>query len=446
MMRRSILTTARSVSSSSSQADLLPADVIQLNLRPHQAQVIQAARRFTVLLAHRRFGKTVIAVAMAILRSRQVPYTRPQVHYFAPTYGQAKRVAWQYVHELAEPLGGCHFSESELAVRLPWGATLQLGSADNPDASRGIYSDFVVLDEPAQMPARMWSEVIRPALSDRQGGALMIGTPAGRHGLFYDSWSEAMAGNDPEWQALTFRASETGVIAPAELESARRSMTRAEYDQEYECNWDAAIRGAYWAETIQRIELAGQIADGVLHRPMDPVHVVMDLGINDASACWFVQLDGDAVRLIDYAEYTNRSLPEIVEDWRRRPYTYGRIVAPHDANNRSLSTGESRTTLMQRLGCDVVVCDRLPVAEGIESARLLLPRCFFNATRCRDGLEALRQYRSDWEDQKGVLSLKPVHDWTSHGADAFRYLALSLRRLQPSGGELDYSRWNSKCA
>lgn len=444
--RRSVLVTQRSELLSSGQSELLPHQ-IQLNLRQHQVAVTEQLRRFTVLNAHRRFGKTVIAITTAVLKSRMCAQTRPQVHYFAPTIKQAKRVAWEYVRELTEPLGGVRYNDSELRCLLPWGASFQLGGADDPDASRGIYSDFAVLDEPAQMAPRMWSEVVRPALSDRQGGALFIGTPKGRAGLLYELQQYAQTANDPEWIALTYPASETGVLPASELASAQRIMAPAEYAQEYECSFDAAIRGAYWADAIAQLERDGGISDQVLHKAVLPVHVVMDLGINDATACWFVQLVGDEVRLVDYAEYTNRSLPEIVADWRLRRYTYGKVVAPHDAEHRDLSTGESRSQLLRSLGCDVVVADRLRVAVGIEQGRLLLPRCRFNATRCRHGLEALRQYRSDWDDQKGVLQLRPVHDWTSHGADAFRYLAVSLDRLSPWGGNFDYSRMDgARCS
>lgn len=447
--RRSILVTANSAYASSDQGSLLPAETIQLNLRIEQAQVINHQARFLCLVAHRRLGKTVASLARAVVKSRQVPYPAPKVHYFAPTRKQAKRVAWDYVHEICEPLGNVGFSETELVASLPWGAKLFVEGCDDPDAGRGGYSDFAVLDEPAQMSPRFWSEVLRPALSDRRGGALFIGTPKGRHGLLYDAWCQGSAGNDPEWGALMFKASQTGIIAASELASARRTMSKAEYEQEYECSFDAAVQGAYWAEAMQRLEAAAAISDGVLHRPVDPVHIVMDLGINDATACWFVQLEGDLVRVIDYAEYTNRGLPDIMADWRLRPYTYGKVVSPHDTNNRSLSTGESRATLMRRLGADLIVCDRLPVNDGIEAVRMLLPRCQFNATRCKDGIEALRQYRSDWEEQKGVLSLRPVHDWTSHAADAFRYLAVTgtARLAGGWGGALDYSRMDAtRCA
>jgi hypothetical protein len=419
--------------------------IVEIDLRRHQIEVWNQTARFGVLLAHRRFGKTVLAVAMMVKAALLCPHRRPQVHYYCPTYGQAKKVAWQYLKDATEAFRGTTYNESELKAVLPGGALLQLGSADNPHASRGIYSDFVVLDEPAQMPPSMWTEVLRPALSDRNGGGLFIGTPHGRHGLFYDAWCDA--DGDASWWRACYKASDTGIIPESELHSAQRAMSVAEYQQEYECSWDAAIKGAYWAAEMQKADSAGRITQ-VIHRPALPVHISMDLGINDATACWFFQVDGDAVHVIDYAEYTNMGLPDIVRDWRARPYLYGKVIMPHDGAQRSLSTGQTRQETMRQLGCDAIICKKHDVIDGIERVRSDLSRMRFDKTRCKDGIEALRQYRSDWEEQKGVLRLRPLHDWTSHGADAMRYLCMAGTEALAGGwGELDYTRQDKhRCA
>jgi len=295
----------------------------------------------------------------------------------------------------------------------------------------------VVLDEPAQMPPSMWTEVLRPALSDRQGGALFIGTPHGRHGLFYDVWCQADA--DPLWWRGMYKASDTGIVSDEELQSAMRSMSVAEYDQEYNCSWDAAIQGAYWAEAMQRLDLGGHIKPLVAD-PSRQVHISMDLGMNDATACWFFQTDGELIRFIGFAEYTNMGLPDIVTDWRRRGHVYGKVICPHDIKVRSLSTGQTRLETLHSLGVDAIVAPNVPIIDGIEMVRTMLPRCRFDSASCFDGIEAIRQYRSDWQDKKGVLALKPLHDWTSHAADAMRYLAVTgTDQLQSSWAALDYS-------
>jgi len=414
---------------------------LTFELRPHQRAAFDSLNRFTVLLAHRRFGKTVLAIITLIIRAMQCKHNRPAVHYYCPTYAQAKRVAWGYLKEFTSPIPGTVFNEQELKATLRNGATIQLGSADNPDASRGIYSDYVVLDEVAQMPPEMWSKVLRPALSDRKGGALFIGTPAGRHGLFYDLYEDAP--NHPDWHRAIYKASETGVVPADELDAARRTMDLPEYDQEFECSWDAAIKGAYWADAMNKATI-GEYAPVYGLR----THISLDLGMNDATAAWFFQVSGNTATMIDYAEYTNMGLPDIVADWKVRGYNYGKVIAPHDIAVRSLSTGMTRRETLQRLGVDVIVAPNVPVNDGIEAARSLIHRIKFDRIKCNSGIEALRQYRSDWQDKKGVLSLKPLHDWSSHGADAMRYLAVTgLGQLEDDWSQLDYSNMdNTQCA
>ena len=237
-----------------------------------------------------------------------------------------------------------------------------------------------------------------------------------------------------------YRASETGIIDPTELASARRLMTPAEYEQEFECSFDAAVRGAYWGETMNALESHGGITT-VKAEPDTPTHIVMDLGMNDATACWFFHVRGNSPRFHSYAEYTNMGLPAIVNDWRARGHTYGKVIGPHDLMVRELGSGKTRLETLRGLGCDVIVAPNLPVIDGINMVRNLLPRCEFDSVACKDGIEALRQYRSDWDDKKGVLRLVPLHDWTSHPSDAMRYLAVTgLDALQGEwSNALDYS-------
>ena len=412
------------------------------DLRSQQKVVLSCLKRFNVLLAHRRMGKTVLAVLVLIIKAIQCPRNRPQVGYYCPTFSQAKKVAWPYLREFCSAMPGTTFNEAELRVTLAGGQVIQLGSADNPDSSRGMYWDFVVLDEPAQMPPRMWSEIIRPSLSDRRGGALFIGTPAGRHGLLYDTFNAAS--DDSEWFSGMYRASETGILEEDELASAQRTMSAEEYAQEYECSWDAAVRGAYYAATMNLAAITR-----VAPVSGQKVHVALDLGMNDATAAWFFQIEGNVVKFFAYAEYTNMGLPAIVADWRVRGHVYGKIIAPHDINVRSLSTGSTRLDTLQNLGCDVVVAPSVSINDGIEAVRQMLPRCEFDREKCAEGVEALRQYRADWQDKKGVLMLKPLHDWTSHAADALRCIAVTgIAALQDLwSNELDYSLMErTKCA
>ena len=220
---------------------------------PYRARVGQAGlhedpARFKVVVAHRRFGKTVFAV-MQLVRAAvaAAPGSAARFAYVAPFYRQAKAIVWDYLKQYGRCIEGARFHETELRCDLPNGARISLYGADDPDSLRGLYFDGVVLDEYAQMDPRAWSEVIRPALADRGGWAIFIGTPMGRNS-FWRLYEQAKTASD--WRAALFRASDSGVLPAAELAAARAAMSEAEYAQEFECSFDAAIRGAYYGREI----------------------------------------------------------------------------------------------------------------------------------------------------------------------------------------------------
>lgn len=414
---------------------------IKFLLRPQQKEALSHFNRFNVLVCHRRFGKTYLALIWLLMEIHKCKRKNPRGYYYAPNYSQAKKVSWQYIKYFTQHLAGVQYNESELRVN--WSdKQIQLGSAENPDSSRGIYADSVVMDEPGQMPQRMFTEVLRPALSDREGSLCMIGTPAGRHGLFFDSWQQAE--HDPIWSRHMYKASETGIVSQSELEANRRAMTSAEYAQEWECSFDAAIRGAYYGETMTKIEELGHITR-VSHDPELLVNVAFDLGVNDASALWYFQVQGNDYHMIEYEEIVNTGLPDIVKHMKKKNYNYGQCIFPHDVKVRSLSTGQTRLATLQQLGIDCVVAPSLPVIDGIDTARSILNRCWFDSEKCKEGIEAIRQYRAAWKDKNSVLSLAPEHNWASHGADSFRYLAITPLSsiIGAWTSELDYSRMDA---
>jgi hypothetical protein len=202
-----------------------------------EAHAARKAKRFVVLVWHRRGGKTVFAVEELVLEALACKRERGQYGYIAPQLKQAKGVAWAYLRQFTADIPGCTVNESELSVLLPNGAIVRLFGADNPDSLRGWYFDGVVLDEVADMRPQTWGEIIRAALSDRHGWALFIGTPKGIN-LFSELYYAAL--KDDEWHADLRRADQTGVIAAEELVSARKSMSAAQYAQEFDCDFGAA--------------------------------------------------------------------------------------------------------------------------------------------------------------------------------------------------------------
>ena len=394
--------------------------------RSLQAEIHSSMARFNVLVCHRRFGKTVLSINELVDQALRCRLPNPRFAYLAPYYKQAKQISWTYLKDYTRMVPGVSINEAELRVDFPNGARIQLLGADNPDALRGIYLDGVVLDEYAQMEPKTWTEVIRPALADRKGFAIFIGTPKGRN-AFYDVYMAAVG--DPKWFSALYRASETDVIDADELKDARSKMTEDEYEQEFECSFSASLVGAYYKKEIASLEKSDRIT-AVPYDPGRPVHTSWDLGIGDSTSIWFFQNVGLEHRIIDFYENNGVGLDHYAKVLKEKPYSYGTHILPHDAAHDQISTGKSIEASLNGLGINQT--EVLPVASveiGIQSVRRMLPACVFDARNCQKGLECLRQYRREWSEKNLVFRAKPLHDWTSHAADALRYMAMGLDRL-----------------
>jgi hypothetical protein len=286
---------------------------------------------------------------------------------------------------------------------------------------RGLALDGVILDEFADMPESLWGKVVRPALADRAGWATIIGTVKGKNQLWQTY--EAAKADEANWFSAVLRASETGILPDAELADARRSMSEDQYGAEFECDPTAAIQGAFYSDALKRLRDEGRLGRVPVERTI-PVHTGWDLGVSDSTAIWFLQCVGKEVRVIDYEEGSGVGLDSYAAILRDRGYLYGTHYLPHDIAIRELSSGRSRLETLRGLGLsDVQVVPQHNVMDGINAVRRLLDRCWFDEDRCKRGLECLWQYRRDWDEKGRIWRNNPLHDWTSHGADAFRYFA-----------------------
>jgi hypothetical protein len=400
--------------------------------RPLQKDMHKELKRWNVLVMHRRFGKTVWAVNQLIKTTLTCPLPRPRTAFVAPTFAQAKRIAWDYVKFYAGVIPGVQFNETELRADFPNGGRIMLLSAENPDALRGIYLDECVFDEFGMQNPRVWGEVVRPALSDRQGSACFLGTPAG-HNHFFDLLETAkgqLAEGSSDWYYKICKASDTGIVRPEELEAAQAQMTPEQYEQEYECSFTAAIIGAYYGKLLSDADDNGRVTRAP-YDPAYPVHTAWDLGINDSTAIWFAQVfRGGAVNIIDYYESSGVGLDHYADVLNSKEYTYGDHLAPHDIEVRELGSGKSRLETAYSLGLRFRVIPKMKVADGINAARMLIPKCYFDRDKCGEGLEMLRQYRQEWDEKRKMFRDHPRHDYTSHAADAFRYLAVGLENRE----------------
>ena len=382
------------------------------------------SERFAVIVAHRRFGKTVAAINDLIRACFEVDLPNVRVAYIAPYLSQAKAIAWDYLLEYTQDIPEIKVNIAELRIDFPNGSRIRLFGADNYNAMRGLYMDAVVLDEPADFPASAWPTVIRPCIVDRKGKATFIGTPKGKN-EFWEIFNSAK--DDPNWFTGFYKASETDILDQDELDEARRAMGDDRYEQEFECSFEAAIQGAYYAKEMKDATDGGRITR-VPYDPAASVITAFDLGIGDSTAIWFAQYIGQEIHIIDYYENSGVGLDHYAKVLFDKGYHYEQHILPHDVQVKELGTGKSRLETLDALGIrNIEIAPKLGVDDGIQAARSMLARCWFDEENCGRGIEALRQYRRDFDEKLKSWRGRPLHDWTSHGADAFRYLAVGYK-------------------
>jgi len=383
----------------------------------------ERTQRWACLVAHRRAGKTVAAINDIIRAAMFAKSQNPLYGYCAPYRSQAKSVAWDYLKVYAAPVTR-ETNESELTVELINGAKIRLFGADNADAMRGLGFDGIYLDEYGDFKPSVFGNVIRPALSDKQGWAVFGGTPKGKNAFWeiYETATRLPA----EWFLLRLPASTSGLLPSGELAAAQAQLAEDQYLQEYECSFEAAILGAFYGKELREADQEGRICQ-VPYNPDLPVYTAWDLGYRDDTAIWFYQIGRGEIRVIDFYAVSGADIYDIATTVMAKPYRYARHYLPHDARAKSLQTGKS---IIEQLAvhldvAKLAVVPDIGVQSGIQAVRMTLPRVWFDAEKCRDGIEALRQYQREYDEDKKAYRQSPRHDWTSHPADSFRMLAVS---------------------
>lgn len=387
--------------------------VITIPYKPREAfkAFHQRSDRWAIIVAHRRAGKTVACINDLIKRAITEGKRGDLFAYISPYYSQAKAVAWKYLLEYSEPVTKRQ-NGSELWVELLNGVTVRLFGADNPNALRGLSLSGVVADETADWRPDVFGSVIRPALADKSGWCAFIGTPRG-HNEFHRLWTEL------DGYKAMLKASETGILPDEELIDAKKSMTSDQYAQEFECSFEAAIKGAIYAEDMKAAEITACPYDPALQ-----VSTWWDLGVSDSTVILFTQDYGREIRIIDYYEAQGEGLPHYASILDKRGYKYKAHNAPHDIQVRELGSGKSRLEVAQNLGIRFDLVPNIGIQDGIEAGRLLMPRLVINEKTCRPLIEALQNYVWDYNEKLGQFKSRPLHNWASHAADAFRYLAV----------------------
>lgn len=419
--------------------------------RPWQRPLLNLHAPRAVIVVHRRAGKTTMLMWRALRKAatsarahlpaavRNLDGAPPRVIHVLPERVQWSRTGlWGQVERAAAAIPGAEAVKSELMVKLPGGRTFQAGGMDNPESWRGGYADEIIEDEADDVTAGGLDMVVEPMLSDYQGTRIHAGTPKGA-GRLAGLWDRAGAEG---WPRVRLAWQDTGVVgaidralAPDMHEQAiarlRSQLTPEEFAQEMEVSFEAPNSGSYYGRLLDQAERDGRIAR-VPYDPRLPVETWWDLGMDDATALWFVQLlpGSGEVRVIDYAEASGEALGFYAALLAGRGYHYAAHRLPHDVQVRELGTGRSRKETLESLGVRPIRVGRaLPVTDGINAAKMLLPRCWFDAEKTAAGRRWLRLYRREWIEERGVWSAKPLHDGSSHAADAFREGAVNFREV-----------------
>lgn len=396
---------------------------------------MESGGRRAVEVAHRRWGKDDVALHWACVAAHQ---RVANYWHMLPEYSQARKAIWNAVNartgkrridEAFPPELRARTNDQEMLIKFKSGSTWQVVGSDSFDALVGAGPAGVVFSEWSLANPRAWP-ILAPMLEENGGWAVFIYTARGRnHGHSLLDVAKA----SPDWFWDVCPATQTDVFTAEQLQAIEREYEMLFpghgadlYRQEYLCDFTAAVVGAYYGRLLTQAERDGRITR-VPYDPMLEVTTAWDLGIGDSTAIWFVQQLGREVRIIDYYEASGVGLDHYAKVLKERPYAYREHLLPHDAEVKELGTGRSRVETLESLGIRVRTLPRQSVEDGINAARVLLPACWFDGERCKQGLEALRQYRRAYDDKRRDFLPTPLHDWTSHSADAFRYLAMGLR-------------------
>ena len=394
---------------------------------------LQEGGKRAVMVWHRRSGKDAVCIHWTTVAAMK----RPGVYWhMLPTQRQGRKVVWEGVTKDGKRIIDAwpkelirRKREDEMMIELVNGSVWYVVGSDNYDALVGTNPVGVVFSEFSITDPKAW-DYIRPILAENDGWAIFPYTPRGRnHG--YELFN--MARRNSSWFSEILTVDDTGAIPLQAIEEERKAgMSEEMIQQEFYCSFNAPLQGAYYAN-----QMASALKDGrITQVPYDPavrVETWWDLGIDDATAIWFVQRVGKAIHVIDYYENAGEALSHYAKVLDDRGYTYSDHVLPHDVKARELGTGKSREDVLRSLGIKVRVAPNLRVEDGIEAVRGILPRCWFDGVKCERGIEALSQYRKEYDERNKTFKQRPLHDWTSHACDAFRMGAVTTPRIARSG-------------
>lgn len=403
-----------------------------------------------LLVWHRRAGKDLTCFNLVPRFALQRPRI---ITYVFPTLKMGREILWEGMdnegnkfidHYVPPQIIASKPNDTRMTIDFVNGSIFRVGGSDNPDSLRGGNSSLFIFSEWAEQDPYAWT-VARPILKANNGLAVFEYTPKGDNHAkqLYDN-----AQKWPRWYVQRLVATDTGVFTQASLDEELRELIaeygetegRARFEQEYMCSFESPVIGSYFGEQMRKAENEQRITNVPVEMSL-PVNTVWDLGVGDATAIWFYQVVGKEIRIIDYLEASGEGLEYYARELKEKKYVYGEHYAPHDIEVRELGTGKSRLETAASLGITFRVVPNLSIDDGINAARQIINQCWFDMTRCERGIMALRNYKKEWDDKRKIYKNHPLHDWSSHGADSFRYLAVSYKNQVASVPQYNASKW-----
>lgn len=395
---------------------------IEIKPRRQFRAFLESEKRWCCLVVHRRGGKTYSSLQKLLLRA--LTHKRPgppcRYAYIAPTQAQAKDISWAYLKAFTHRIPGVSINESDLKVTFQDGTVIRLYSGENYERMRGLYFDGVVIDEPEDIDPMAWPSVIRPCLSDYKGWAIWIGTIKGKKG----QWQRYIAASkDDDWFSLLLKASDSGIIPADELEDLKKGLDPDIYAQEFECDPNIGRPGAIYAKEVTTAESSGRV------RPFEPdkgalVHTCWDLGSPENTRVIYFQRVGPWLYIVDHDTGLSLTTAERVAHMLAKGYSFGTHCLPHDAASKRPG-GLSFVEELAAAGLkNVSVIPRTDdIERRINRMREMFPNIYFNDPKTKHLLESLENYRRKIEQTSAAIMSVIVHDWASHDADAFGYIA-----------------------
>lgn len=415
--------------------------------RPYQLNLIEAIEqkgfKKAMVIMPRRAGKDITAwniMIRAALREVGVYF------YCLPTFRQARLVIWDSItnsgmrfldyipKELIEKI-----NSQEMKITLTNGSILQLIGSDTYDTSLvGTNPRMIVFSEYALADSRAYTLAARPILNSNGGAVIIVSTPRGKNSL-WELYN--IAQNSKDWFCQRLTLDDTQHVSKMEIERevASGEISRDLVEQEYYTSFDVGHEGSYYAKYIDKMRLNNQIGT-VPWEPSFKVHTAWDLGVRDATSIIFFQTVGQTVRIIDCYEKSKEGLEHYVKLLESKPYSYGKHIFPHDIRVMELGSGITRVEKLRQLGIKVTIADDVSVMDGIESVRSAFAKIWMDDTKAAPLIKALENYRQEYDSKRNIYKPQPLHDNSSHYADAMRYLCISLPKTRDGRSAEDIDR------